>query len=179
MLETKRLQIRLLKQSDIDDMFEYVGDPDVMKYENDQYMNYDKLKQLIDYMIEHKSMFVVLEKRKSKVIGQIYLGLTNPTFNNEYSLGYIFNPLYQGKGYCTEASKAIVDYGFEILKANRIKAACNPVNIPSWRVMEKIGMKKEGFFEKKVHFRDDEQGNPIYWDEYVYGMNILDWKKNR
>lgn len=177
MLETDRLYIRIIKHKDIDDVFEYVGNPEVMKYEKEQYETKDKFYNLIDYFIEHKSMFVAILKENSKVIGQVYLGKTNPTFNNEYNLGYIFNPNYHSKGYCTEACKALLNYGFNDLKVNRIRAACNPENTASWKVMEKLGMTKEAHFKKRVHFRDDDLGNPIYTDEFVYAMNISEWKK--
>ena len=109
------------------------------------------------------------------MIGHIFLGKTNPAINNEYNLGYILNPAFHSKGYCTEASRAIVDYGFGVLKANRIRAACNPENIPSWKVMEKIGLRKEGLYKKRFFIRNDEQGNPIYTDEVSYGLHISDW----
>ena len=177
MLESERLYIRLIESSDIDDVYDYVGNPEVMKYEKDQYMTRDSLMNLITYFKEHKSMYVVMLKDEPKVIGQVYLGKTNPTFNNEYNLGYIFNPDYHSKGYCTEACREIMRYGFEELQVNRIRAACNPENTPSWKVMEKLGMTKEAHFKKKVHFRDDALGNPIYTDEYVYAMNITEWKQ--
>jgi len=56
------------------------------------------------------------------------------------------------------------------LKAHRITARCNPDNIASWRVMEKIGMKQEGLLRKRVSFVTEDDGTPVYWDELVYGI---------
>ncbi len=175
MLITKRLDIRFAVESDVDDIYEYVSDEEVMKYEREDYPTKDSFEKVFTYLRKHDLLYTVRLIDDPKVIGHVFLGKTNPAVNNEYNLGYIFNPLYQGKGYCTESCRALVDYGFKALHANRIKAACNPENIPSWKVMEKIGLKKEGYFEKRFFIRNDEQGNPIYTDEVVYGIHTSKW----
>ena len=176
MIETIRLSITHSVLTDLDDMYEYVSNEEVMKYERENYPTKASYLVILKYLSEHKLLYSIRLKDNPKVIGHLFLGKTGPAVNNEYNLGYILNPLYHGKGYCTEASKAILDYGFNILKANRIRAACNPVNIPSWKVMEKIGLKKEGTFKKRFFIRNDEHGNPIYTDEVLYGLHVSDWK---
>jgi len=57
----------------------------------------------------------------------------------------------------------------------RIFAECNPMNIPSWMLMEKIGLKREAYFRKNVSFRKDRNGKPIYWDTYVYATLAEDY----
>ena len=156
-------------------MYEYVSDKEVMKYEREDYPTKESYAKVLNYLVEHKLLYSIRIKGHQKVIGHIYLGKTNPAINNEYNLGYILNPKYHNKGYCTEACRAVIDYGFSVLKANRVRAACNPLNTPSWRVMEKAGLKKEGFFKKRFHIRNDEQGNPIYTDEVTYGLHVSDW----
>lgn len=53
---------------------------------------------------------------------------------------------------------------------HRIYAECAPQNEPSWKVMEKIGMEREAHFRKNVSFHNDDNGEPIYWDTYVYAI---------
>ena len=53
---------------------------------------------------------------------------------------------------------------------HRIYAECAPQNIPSWKVMEKIGMEREVHLRKNISFHNDDKGNPIYWDTYVYAV---------
>lgn len=175
MIITNRLEIEYTVLSDLNDMYEYVSNKEVMKYEREDYPTKESYRKVLTYLVEHKLLYSIRLKNHPKVIGHIFLGKTNPAINNEYNLGYILNPLYHSKGYCTEACKAIIDYGFDILRVNRIRAACNPSNIPSWRVMEKAGLQKEGFFKKRFHIRNDEQGNPIYTDEVTYGLHVSDW----
>lgn len=176
MIKTERLDVRYAALQDIDDIFEYISDDEVMKYERENYPTKESFSPLFNVLIENNLLYVVRVKGEEKVIGHIFLGKTNPGINNEYNIGYIFNPVYQGKGYCTEAAKALIDYGFEVLQANRIRAACNPENVPSWRVMEKAGLRKEGYFEKRFYIRDDVDGNPVYTDEVVYGIHVSKWK---
>ncbi|PEU54170.1 hypothetical protein CN405_23180, partial [Bacillus cereus] len=49
-----------------------------------------------------------------------------------------------------EAAQATVKYGFKEMNLHRIIATCQPQNIPSYRVMEKIGMRREGYFRRRV-----------------------------
>ena len=177
-IETKRLLITYAKMSDLDDIFDYVSNKDVMTYEREDFPTKESYEPALKYMTNKKVLFAVRIKGNDKVIGHIYLGKTNPECNNEYNLGYIFHPLFQRKGYCTEAAKVIVDYAFHSLHANRIFAACNPENIPSWKVMENVGLKKEGLFKKRFYWKNDDNQQPIYTDQLVYGLHFSDWKQS-
>lgn len=174
---TDRLDIRLVTLDDIDDIFEYVSNPHTMRFERSEFKNKKELQKAMDYFIKNKGQFVLREKDTDKVIGQVTLTITSPTINNEYNLGYVLHEDYQGKGYCTEACKAVIKYGFEVKKMHRVKAACDPKNTSSWKVMERLGMRKEAHFINKICFRNDEKGKPIFTDQYVYAINIEDFQK--
>ncbi len=175
MIDTKRLIIEYATIHDLDDMYEYVSNEEVMRYEREEYPTKESFSKVLSVLIEHNLLYAIRIKGNPKVIGHIFLGKTNPVVNNEYNIGYILNPDYHNKGYCSEACRAIINYGFSTLKANRVRAACNPENIPSWKVMEKIGLRKEGTFKKRFFIRNDEFGVPIYTDEIVYGLHVSDW----
>ncbi|OJD55348.1 GNAT family N-acetyltransferase, partial [Bacillus albus] len=81
-----------------------------------------------------------------------------------YEIGWVFNPKYFNKGYASEAAQATLKYGFKEMKLHRIIATCQPENTPSYRVMEKIGMRREGYFKKCI-----PHGNE-WWDEYYYAI---------
>lgn len=87
---------------------------------------------------------------------------------NSKELGYVLNENYQLKGYGSEAAKAVVQWAFS-RGVHRVFAECTPLNISSWRTMEKIGLKREAALRQNVSFHNDEAGNPIYWDTYIYG----------
>ncbi|HEV8658729.1 MAG TPA: GNAT family N-acetyltransferase [Thermoanaerobaculia bacterium] len=85
-------------------------------------------------------------------------------------IGYWLGVPFWGRGYATEAVAAIIRYGFEELKLNRIYAGYFSRNAASGRVMEKSGMKYEGSLRQHVK----------KWDEYVdviyYGILRSEWQ---
>lgn len=170
MIETTRLFIRPLQENDYIEMLEYMSSPVVLQYEMLSPFTKEELHQFTIDVTPQKSFYAVIHKEASTLIGHLYFSITGPKEFNEYTLGYIFNPKIYNQGYCTESAKAIIEYGFKNLKAHRVTARCNPDNIASWRVMEKIGMKKEGLLRKRVSFITGEDGTPVYWDELVYGI---------
>jgi RimJ/RimL family protein N-acetyltransferase len=89
-----------------------------------------------------------------------------------YEIGWVFNHTYHGQGYATEAAVAVLHYGFETLHLHRIIATCQPQNVASWRVMEKLGMRREAHFRKCLR-RPENQ----WWDEYFYALLDEEWFK--
>jgi [ribosomal protein S5]-alanine N-acetyltransferase len=87
-----------------------------------------------------------------------------------YELGWVFHPLYHRRGYATEAAAALLEYGFTSLSVHRVTATCQPENPASWRVMEKLGMKREGHLRKCI-YRDET----TWWDEYFYALLEEEW----
>ena len=65
--------------------------------------------------------------------------------------------------------RAVLAFGFKKMKLHRIIATCQPENMASHRVMEKIGMRREGFL--KMHPHDNE-----WWDEYYYAVLEEEWE---
>jgi len=65
-------------------------------------------------------------------------------------MGWVFHRAYHGHGYATEAAGALLQYSFAALHLHRIIATCQPENVASWRVMEKLGMRREAHFRKCI-----------------------------
>lgn len=101
-----------------------------------------------------------------KVIGNVYLGRRE--FNTR-ELGYVLHEDFQGRGHGTAACRAMIDLAFR-RGIHRIYARCSPRNEASWRLMERLGMTREGFFRGDVSFRSDAAGHPIYQDTYLYAV---------
>jgi RimJ/RimL family protein N-acetyltransferase len=68
-------------------------------------------------------------------------------------VGYTISPDVQGRGYATEAVRALVDYAFDVLGADVVRAYASEENEPSIRVAEKVGMR---LIERLEHRYDDE-----------------------
>jgi ribosomal-protein-alanine N-acetyltransferase len=64
--------------------------------------------------------------------------------HNSAEIGYVLNPDHQGKGYMYEAARRVMQFGFSVLGLHRIEARYMTENLPSRRVMEKLGMTFEG-----------------------------------
>jgi ribosomal-protein-alanine N-acetyltransferase len=163
-IETEELIIRNFRLADQDDLCEYM-----LQYVDGEFECYpdftvQKAENEIKFRSNSDEFFAIKLKENHKVIGNVYLGKRD--FNTR-ELGYVLNERYQGKGYGSAAAKAVLDYAFQ-QGVHRVYAECAPQNIRSWKVMEKIGMKREAHLRKNVSFHNDADGNPVYWDTYVY-----------
>lgn len=125
----------------------------------------EKLDDEIKFRCGSDEFFAVELKSEQKVIGNIYLGKRD--FNMK-ELGYVLNENYQRHGYGSEAAKAALLWAFSS-GVRRVYAECSPNNTPSWKTMERIGMKREGELRQNISFHNDADGNPIYWNTYIYG----------
>ncbi len=89
--------------------------------------------------------------------------------NKRAELGYWIGVPYWGKGYCTEAVQAVIEYGFKVLDLHKIKARHMAINQASGRVMQKAGMYQEAVLSDEI-LKDD-----VYHDTVVYGLiNIIE-----
>lgn len=165
-IETDELIIRDFELSDEKDLCEYMMQRVNAEFEGYPDFTVDKSKDEIKFRVKSDEFYAIELKKEHKVIGNIYLG--NRDFNAR-ELGYVLNENYQHKGYGSAASKAVIEYMFK-QGVHRIYAECAPQNTHSWKLMEKIGMKREAYFRKNVSFHKDENGCPIYWDTYVYAI---------
>ncbi|MGG0290837.1 GNAT family N-acetyltransferase [Bacillus pacificus] len=162
-IKAERLLIRKFEFKDWEAVHEYTSDSDVMKYIPEGVFTEEDTRNFVNKnMGENAENFPVIQIDENILIGHIvfhkYFG------EHTYEIGWVFNPKYFNKGYASEAAKAILKYGFKEMKLHRIIATCQPENTPSYRVMEKIGMRREGYFKKCI-----PHGNE-WWDEYYYAI---------
>jgi [ribosomal protein S5]-alanine N-acetyltransferase len=169
-LKTERLTVRDFEEKDWDSVYEYTSNPTVMTYIPEGVFTEVQAKEFVTKNIgEQAKHFPVILNDEDKLIGHIvfhkYFG------DHTYEIGWVFNPQYYGKGYASEAAKAVLGYAFEELHLHRVVATCQPENIGSYRIMEKIGMRKEGYFKKCIPAGDG------WWDEYFYAVLKEEWQK--
>ena len=169
-LKTKRLIIRNFKKEDYRDLFEYLADPITYIHEPGDPITLKRSRELCAARSKNNIFIAVELKKEKKLIGHIYFNRTEPREYNIYEMGYIFNQEYQGHGYATESAKKILEYGFGKLKIHKVIAFCNPKNRKSWKLLERLGMKREGTFRQSAYFRKNEKGEPLWHDAYAYGI---------
>ena len=109
---------------------------------------------------QNQFIFAIRLKKTNELIGGIDLGVNKQFHKAE--LGYWLNKKHWNNGFATEATKAIINFGFKELNLKRIFATHFEANLSSGRVMEKAGMKKEGIL--KCHtFKNGKYQNHILY----------------
>ena len=146
--ETPRLIIRRMTDDDQDDLYRLNSDPEVMKHiGNGTADTFDEVKagleRIKSYYHRHPGFGIwALETKKEKTfIGLCMLKYLNGT--PEVEVGYRLLPGHWRRGYAMEAADALVRYGKDILGLKRIVATCYSENIPSVRIIEKLGLQFE------------------------------------
>ena len=121
------------------------------------------------YEAEKLATFAVVLRDTEELIGTIGLRINRDV--NKGDLGYWIGKPYWNLGYATEAARAVIAFGFDELELNRIYAGHFARNPSSGRVMEKIGMLREGTA------RQDTMKWGKYEDLVSYGMLREDWRQ--
>lgn len=154
-LYTQRLILRPFEMEDIPAVHKLAGDkaiadktlliPHPYKEEDAQaWISTHPEKRKKDEAVD----FAIVHRKQNNLIGAI--GLTLHPEHYRGTLGYWIGKPYWGNGYCTEAAKGIIDYGFTVLGLNRIGSEHYERNPASGRVMQKIGMKYEGCLKQHL-----------------------------
>lgn len=174
-LETPRLYLRPLTMDDFADFYEYAQDIEVSgpgmwtpyPDENTAREDFARLLGLYSYGL----MWWALEvKTTHKMIGRCQLAEYDPD-DGRAELSYALNRHFWGQGYITEAARAVLQYGFDVLALNRISAQVFTDNEGSIRVLEKLGMVREGRLRQHRRTR----GQPE--DVYIYSILQEDWRR--
>ena len=160
LIETERMIIRDFKKDDVYDLYEILGDDETMINSEPAY-HFEKTQKFLDeFCIAKKGAFAAVLKDSSKVIGYI---LFHSLGDAVYEIGWFFNKKYWNQGYAYEACSELMAYGFREMNIHKVVAETIDVQ-KSVRLMEKLGMKREGI--QKSHTKDNF-GN--WADLYLYG----------
>lgn len=154
-IETKRLILRELEETDFERMFLMDSDPEVMKYLGKPVTSVEESKEAIrmirkQYVKNGVGRLAVIEKESGLMIGWCGLKLLKQPVNgyvNTLDLGYRFIPEFWGKGYAMETAIASLDYGFNELEADTIYAYADSGNTGSDYILTKLGFENTGEFE--------------------------------
>ena len=162
--ETDRLILRRYLESDLQDLYEYLSNSEVVKYEPYKPMNMDEVRRNLEWRISTEEMVAVECKNGHKMIGNVYLGKRD---FESLELGYVFHQDSWGKGYAKESCRALADQAFSH-GVHRIFAECDPENRSSWKLLESLGFEREAHFKQNVYFWKDHENRPLWKDTYVY-----------
>lgn len=144
-IRTDRLCLRRFSLEDLDAYAGIMGDYEVGKWfpKGKGYTREEAKKSLntiLDHWAKHGfGIWAITGKNKKSLLGRCGLSLIAET--SEVEVDFVLARNYWGHGYATEAARAAVAYGFDVLKLDRIIALAKPDNLASRRVIEKIGMR--------------------------------------
>ena len=171
-LETQRLLLRRFTESDVDNLSNLDGDPEVMHFINggravsrDVIHNETLPRFLRAYeRFEGFGVWAAIEKATGEFLGWFEFYPWKDVSPDEVELGYRLRRSAWGKGYATEGSRALIRKGFTELSVQRVKAETMAVNAASRRVMEKAGLKYVRTFHQQWPDRieGDEHGDVEY-----------------
>jgi RimJ/RimL family protein N-acetyltransferase len=155
-IETPRLVLRRSRIDDAAMIATYRNDPEVSRYQGWERTDLEGVRESIAEMTDRAPgepgwvQFSVEERDTGRLIGDVGISAGDEEIEggeNVIKLGYTMSPASQGKGYATEAVRALVDYAFETLGADVVRAFASAENVPSHRVAEKAGLKLVERFE--------------------------------
>jgi RimJ/RimL family protein N-acetyltransferase len=163
-LETERLVLRPLSLADWPAIYRYMSDPIVTRWLPAGVMDEARAQAFARRNAGRSAKAVaIIERASGELVGHLdfhpWLGPATR------EIGWAIASGRQGRGYATEAAGALIDFAFTTLHCHRMVATCQPQNTASWRVMEKLGMRREAHFRQGLYRETGE-----WWDEYFYAL---------
>ena len=176
-IRTDRLTLRRAAAADLDAIWAYRRDPAVTHW----------LSASPPTLEEHRAAFLrrghlpqmIVVERDGQVIGDTMVRVEDAWAQHEVEdaargtqaeLGWAFDPAHQGRGYATEAVRALLDLSFGPLGLRRVYALCFAGNEASWRLMERVGMRREQHLVRESLHRSGE-----WMDAFGYALLAEEW----
>ncbi|MFC6997778.1 GNAT family N-acetyltransferase [Rufibacter roseus] len=174
-LLTPRLLLREFKEDDWHFTNLYEADLKVMRFQTQEVRDFKGSQEYIQQCIaeakeEPRTLFdlAIVLRSTDMLIGKV--GMKVDYDAEEAALWYILNRTYWNKGYGTEAAQELLKFGFEELHLHRVWADCDPRNIGSYRIMEKLGMRREAHFRENIFIKGE------WCDSLVYAILDHEWQ---
>ena len=175
-IRTERLMIRPFTLADFEDTYAYHSSSVVCRYMYWSVRDEKKVREELTKRLDTVSLsdegdhlcLAVEHPELKRVMGEVFLFWRSKD-HQQAEVGYAFNPAYAGEGYATEATRVMVDFAFGVMGVRRVFARCDARNVASYRLMERLGMRRE------AHFRQNEFVKGEWCDELVYAMLKEEW----
>ena len=149
-IETERLILRRFEHTDDEAMLKYwIADEKIQSlYSEPVYTTKEAVKELLDkyissYEKDDYYRWAIIEKTTGECIGQIAYFLVDSK-NQFAEIEYCIGSEFQCNGFATEATKAVIAYGFDKMNLHKVQICTKTINLPSKRVIEKCGFTYEG-----------------------------------
>lgn len=177
-IETDRLVLRNFREGDAAALFEYLRAPAASCFLSLKLANLQEAEKETRDRGAGDDYVAVCLKDTGQLVGDLFT-LAEADAESDadtLSVGWNFNPGFAGKGYAFEAASALFRHLFTAGGIRRIYAYVEDHNVPSRRLCEKLGMRREGVFLDFVSFTKDDAGNPIYENTMQYAILRREWQ---
>ena len=173
---TERLSLREFRLTDLDELHDIERRDDVARYLYWEPRTPDRTQlwlerrvpmTRIDETNDQLRLAVTLRERGT-LIGDLVLFLVSRE-HRQGEIGYVFHPDHGGRGYATEASAVLLQLAFQGLGLHRVIGRCDARNTASARVLERLGMRREG------HLVENEWVKGEWTDELVFAILDREW----
>jgi len=175
-LETPRLVLREFSEDDATAVHAYASDAEIVRYLDwgpnthaDTARFLATARAAGDAGPRTTYHLAIVLKTVGHLVGGCRIEIRNPA-NGHGDLGYVLHRQAWGHGYATEATRALLAFGFGRLALHRIWATCDVENRASIRVLEKLGMQREG------HLRHNVRRKGEWRDSYLYATLEPEWR---
>ena len=153
-LETERLILRQVMEKDVEQLFEILSDAEVAKFDyfypvtsKDEVFKFiERYEQELEE--NEEITWGIISRETNKLIGTCCIGDFDEGARRA-EIGYDIAQVEWGKGYATEALRAVIDFGFKVMNLNRIEATITPGNNASVRVLRKLNFVQEGIVRER------------------------------
>jgi RimJ/RimL family protein N-acetyltransferase len=177
---SERLRLRPLSTSDTDALLAYRGREDVCRYVPFPPMDAEEITRRLAGVwarttldAEGQSLTLGVELAGTgELIGDVTLFLQS-ALHRSGELGYVINPDHGGRGYATEAARAVLRLAFDELMLHRVTARIDTRNASSARLAARLGMRREAHLVRNEWFKGD------WRDELDFALLAEEWRGQR
>ena len=173
-LDTPRLRLRHPRPSDGPAVLAIFGNPQAMRYWSHEPLADPKAAThyiaSMDEGFAERALFqwAITEPAADELIGTVTL-TSWQRVNRRAELGYMLSPAHWGKGFASEAVRAVLRFGFEAMDLHRVEAELDPRNEASARLLERVGFQQEGLQRQTWYLYDE------WCDSALYGILRADF----
>ncbi len=173
-IETERLLLRRLQESDLVPFLAYRNDPEVARYQDWEGCSEEEARSMILGLEREEPFapgewfqFAVELRETGELVGD--LGFRVEKDGRQAEVGYTLARERWGEGYATEAVSRLLDHAFGRLGLHRVYAITDRENAPSIAVLERLGLRREGSFVENTWFKGR------WSSEYLYATLRREW----
>jgi RimJ/RimL family protein N-acetyltransferase len=178
-LGAERIFLRRFRPADLDDFVAYRSLPDVARYQSwEAPYPRDEGERFIQDMQTAQPdtpgdwfQFAVGLRPAGRLIGDV-AAMPDPDDPRQVEIGFTIAPAYQGRGYATEAARRLLDYLFGQRAKHRVTANCDARNDASARVLQRIGMRREGHLLESSWVKDE------WTDDLLFAVLRREWTES-